>query len=76
MSTDRQRRRLNVKLSSEAPAPSAGAETGNRTVNYGLAGGRLDATEHLERAGKTVLVDARRGPVGQKVGAAREPVAG
>jgi hypothetical protein len=60
--------------SSKAPPHSTGAETGNRTVNYGLAGGRLDATEHLERAGKTVLVDAWPGPIGQKVGAAREAV--
>jgi hypothetical protein len=64
---------------STAPEPSTGAEPGNRTVNYGLAGGHLDATKQLERARKTV-----RGPVyamdlsppmGQKVAAAHEVVA-
>jgi hypothetical protein len=52
---------------------STEAKPGNRTVNYGLAGGRLDATKQLERARKTV-----RGPgppMGQTVAAAHEVVA-
>ena len=28
-----------------------------RTVNYGLTGGYLDATKHLERAKRTVLYE-------------------
>jgi hypothetical protein len=28
-----------------------------RTVNFGLAGGHLDATRHLERAKQTVLME-------------------
>ena len=32
-------------------------EADPRTVNYGLAGGHLDATKHLERAKRTVLTE-------------------
>jgi hypothetical protein len=32
-------------------------EADPRTVNYGLAGGYLDATKHIERAKKTVLME-------------------
>jgi hypothetical protein len=32
-------------------------EANPRTVNYGLAGGHLDATKHVERAMKTVLME-------------------
>ena len=32
-------------------------EADPRTVNYGLAGGYLDATKHLERAKQTALTE-------------------
>jgi hypothetical protein len=32
-------------------------ETDRRTVNYGLAGGYLDATKHVERAKKMALTE-------------------
>lgn len=32
-------------------------EADPRTVNYGLAGGHLDATKHVERAKHTVLTE-------------------
>jgi hypothetical protein len=32
-------------------------EADPRTVNYGLAGGRLDATKHVERAKQTALME-------------------
>ena len=32
-------------------------EADPRTVNYGLAGGYLDATKHVERAEQTLLME-------------------
>jgi hypothetical protein len=34
-------------------------EANRRTVNYGLAGGYLDATKHIERAKQTLLTEPR-----------------